>query len=303
MALELLRNSGHDEVKTTMADLSTLPALQSVIDRYGLAAKKSLGQHFLLDTRITERIARTAGNLSDCHVIEVGPGPGGLTRALLESGARKLFAIEKDARCLAALAEIKEIAGDRLDIIEGDALEIDALQFPAPRKIVANLPYNVGTAMLLNWLKQIYHDPKAYSSLTLMFQKEVADRITAEPNCADYGRLSVVSQWLCHTRSDFELPPEAFSPPPKVSSAVITLTPRATPLVDVKMDMLEKVMAAAFGQRRKMLRGALKPLGVDVADLLAKAGIDETRRAEQVDVATLCRLARIYAINRVITDR
>jgi 16S rRNA (adenine1518-N6/adenine1519-N6)-dimethyltransferase len=275
-------------------DLSPLPPLEAVIDRYGLAAKKSLGQHFLLDSRITDRIARTAGNLGDYTVIEVGPGPGGLTRALLMAGAKKVFAIEKDSRCLGALAEIKEIAGDRLEIIEGDALEIDAAGFPPPRKIVANLPYNVGTAMLLSWLKQIYHDPKAYASLTLMFQKEVAARVTAEPDCADYGRLSLVSQWLCHTRMDFELPPEAFSPPPKVSSAVITLTPREKPLVDVRMETLEKVMAAAFGQRRKMLRGALKPLGVDVADLLAKSGIDETRRAEQVDVLTLCGLAKAF---------
>jgi 16S rRNA (adenine1518-N6/adenine1519-N6)-dimethyltransferase len=275
-------------------DLSTLPALATVIEHHGLAAKKSLGQHFLLDHGITERIARTAGNLSNCHVIEIGSGPGGLTRALLSVGAKKLYAIEKDARCLAALAEIKDIVGDRLEIIEGDALEIDTTQFPTPRKIVANLPYNVGTPLLLTWLTQLYRDPKSYASLTLMFQKEVADRITAQPNCADYGRLSVVSQWLCYARSDFELPPEAFSPPPKVCSAVITLTPRSTPLVDVKMEVLEKVMAAAFGQRRKMLRGALKSLGVNVEALLDRAGIDGTKRAEQLDVATLCQLAKIY---------
>ncbi len=275
-------------------DLSSLPPLQSTIDRHGLAAKKSLGQHFLLDPRITDRIARTAGSLGDHHVIEVGPGPGGLTRALLQAGAKKVFAIEKDSRCLGALAEIKEIAGDKLEIIEGDALDFDMLTIPAPRKIVANLPYNVGTAMLLNWLTQTYQNPKAFSSLTLMFQKEVADRITAEPDCADYGRLSVVSQWLCHTRSDFELPPEAFSPPPKVSSSVITLTPRDKPLVDVDMNVLEKVMAAAFGQRRKMLRGALKSLGVDVGALLEKAGIDGTKRAEQLDILTLCNLAKTY---------
>jgi 16S rRNA (adenine1518-N6/adenine1519-N6)-dimethyltransferase len=278
-----------------MTDLSSLAPLTSVIDRYELAAKKSLGQHFLLDTSITDRIARTAGNLKDCNVIEVGPGPGGLTRSLLAAGAKKLYAVEKDTRCLAALAEIKEIVRDQLDIVEGDALQVDLIALaPAPRKIIANLPYNVGTKMLLNWLAQIYKDSGAYTSLTLMFQKEVADRITAKPDCSDYGRLTIICQWLCHTRNDFELPPEAFSPPPKVSSAVITLTPREKPLVDVKMETLEKVMGSAFGQRRKMLRGSLKSLNVDTQKLLARAGIMETMRAEQLDVVTLCNLARAY---------
>jgi len=276
-------------------NLANLPSLQAVIEAHGLAAKKSLGQHFLLDEAITDRIARTAGNLKDCNVIEIGPGPGGLTRALLRAGAKKVYAIEKDARCLEALAEIKELAGDRLEIISGDALETDVVALaPSPRKIVANLPYNVGTPLLIRWLADIYRDPKAFLSLTLMFQKEVSDRIVAAPNCKDFGRLSVVSQWLCHARMEFELPPEAFTPPPKVSSAVITLTPREKPSVDVEMETLEKVMAAAFGQRRKMLRGALKALGVDAAALLAKTGIDETKRAEQLDVATLCNLAKAY---------
>jgi 16S rRNA (adenine1518-N6/adenine1519-N6)-dimethyltransferase len=275
--------------------LSDLPPLETVIARHELMAKKSLGQHFLLDARITDRIARTAGDLKNCSIIEIGPGPGGLTRALLAVGAKKIIAVEKDARCLAALMEIKDIAGERLEIIEGDALALDVTGLaPAPRKIVANLPYNVGTPLLMNWLEAVYKEPKMFASLTLMFQKEVAERIVAEPNCKDFGRLSVVCQWLCHCRMEFELPPEAFTPPPKVSSAVVTLTPRAKPLVEVKMEALEKVMAAAFGQRRKMLRGSLKALNIDAGELLRCAGIDETKRAEQLDVETLCRLAKTY---------
>jgi 16S rRNA (adenine1518-N6/adenine1519-N6)-dimethyltransferase len=276
-------------------NLSDLPPLKTVIDRYELTAKKSFGQHFLFDGNITDRIARTAGDLKDTHIIEIGPGPGGLTRSLLKAGAKKIHAIEKDARFLPILRELQDVAGDRLEIIEADALEMDLTAcLPAPRKIVANLPYNVGTPMLVKWLTDIYNDAAAYASLTLMFQKEVADRIVAAPNCKDYGRLSVLSQWLCQAHMEFELPPGAFSPPPKVSSSVVTLTPREKPLVDVEMGALEKAMAAAFGQRRKMLRGALKSLNVDPEKLLAAAGIDGTFRAEALDVATLCRLARCY---------
>lgn len=270
-----------------------LPALKDVIAAHGLSARKSLGQHFLLDSGITDRIARTAGEVSQVNVIEIGPGPGGLTRSLLAAGAKKIFAVEKDMRCIAALAEIKEMAGGRLEIIEADALETDVTAWvPPPRRIVANLPYNIGTELLLGWLDAIYKDPNVFLSLTLMFQKEVAERIAARPSTKDYGRLSVISQWLCETRLEFELPPSAFSPPPKVSSSVVTLTPRAAPLIDVEKAVLEKVMAAAFGQRRKMLRQSLKPLGGEA--LLKEAGIDPTQRPEQLDVATLCNLAKTY---------
>ena len=278
----------------------TLPSLKATIDAYGLAAKKSLGQHFLLDERITDRISSYAGNLKDFSVIEIGPGPGGLTRSLLKAGAKKLYAVEKDARCIAALGALKEMAGDRLEIIAADALEFDpAAAVPAPRKIVANLPYNAGTQMLIGWMGAVHRDPQAFASLTLMFQKEVAERITAEHGNKDYGRLSVLCQWLCEVRWDMELPPGAFSPPPKVSSAVVTLTPRKKPLVDVSKETLELVMAAAFGQRRKMLRSALKTLGTDVEKLLAAAGIDGSRRAEQVPLADLCRLAAEFTRGRL----
>ena len=270
------------------------PPLKQVIDQYGLAAKKSLGQHFLLDGRITDDIARYAGDLTSYNVIEVGPGPGGLTRSLLKTGAKKLYVIEKDARCLAIMQDIKSIVGEQLEIIHGDALEVDIESIPAPRKIVANLPYNAGTQMLLNWLDMVYHNPAAIESMTLMFQKEVAERITATHGNKDYGRLSIISQWLCEVRTDMELPPGAFVPPPKVSSQVVTLTTRSRPLVDVKKETLEKVVAAAFGQRRKMLRQALKPLGADTEKLLHDAGIDGTLRAEQVDLPGLCRLAQAY---------
>lgn len=273
--------------------LSNLPSLETVIEAHGLLAKKSLGQHFLLDGAITDEIVRYGGDLH-CNVIEIGPGPGGLTRSLLKAGAEKLYAIEKDDRCIAALAPLKEIAGEQLKIIHGDALAIDFADIPPPRKIVANLPYNAGTAMLLQWLELIYQSADAFQSLTLMFQKEVAERITASPGNKDYGRLSVLCQWLCDCRYDLELPPEAFTPPPKVSSAVVTLTPRPKPLADVSKDALETVLAKAFGQRRKMLRQALKGLAVPAEELLKEAGIDGSLRAEQLDVSTLCHLAIIY---------
>ncbi len=276
--------------------LSKLPPLKQVIDQHELLAKKSLGQHFLLDGRITDDIARYAGDLSQCNVIEVGPGPGGLTRSLLKAGVKKLYVIEKDARCLAIMQQLKDVVGAQLEIIHGDALEVNITDIPAPRRIVANLPYNVGTQMLLNWLDAVYKDPTSIESMTLMFQKEVAERITATHGNKDYGRLSIISQWLCEVRTDMDLPPGAFTPPPKVSSQVVTLTPRAKPLVDVKKETLEKVVAAAFGQRRKMLRQALKPLGCDTEKLLAAAGIEGTLRAEQVDLMGLCNLARSYKI-------
>lgn len=265
-----------------------------MIEQHGLAAKKSLGQHFLLDGRITDDIARYAGDLTNCNVIEVGPGPGGLTRSLLKAGAKKLYVVEKDARCLAIMQDLKSAVGDQLEIIHGDALEVDVTSIPTPRKIVANLPYNVGTLMLLNWLDVVYQNPAAIESMTLMFQKEVAERITATHGNKDYGRLSIISQFLCEVRTDMDLPPGAFVPPPKVSSQVVTLTTRSRPLVDVKKETLEKVVAAAFGQRRKMLRQALKPLGINTEKLLHDTGIDGTLRAEQVELKTLCKLAQVY---------
>jgi 16S rRNA (adenine1518-N6/adenine1519-N6)-dimethyltransferase len=330
--------------------LASLPSLETVISAHGLATRKSLGQHFLLNPAITNEIVRYAGDVQTGSVIEVGPGPGGLTRSLLAAGAT-VYAIEKDERCMAILTQLQEAADGKLYLLNEDALTIDMLQFPAPRRIVANLPYNVGTELLVGWLHQIYKpsppegDPPSprlrrtggwavsaeapqerrgmgggtgslesaspplltsplkggremFESLTLMFQKEVAERIVAEPGNKDFGRLTVLAQFLCDVRYDMELPPEAFSPPPKVSSAVVTLTPRVKPLVDVPIEMLEKVVAAAFGQRRKMLRSALKSLGVDTEKLLADAGIDPTKRAEQLDVATLCQLAKIYAENK-----
>ncbi len=283
-------------LQVIMIDLSSLPPLKQVIDAHGLSTRKSLGQHFLLDNRITNKIALYAGDLKDCNVIEVGPGPGGLTRSLLSRDAKKIVAIEKDDRCLAILSELKTLAGDRLEILSADALNIDLIAMvPAPRKIVANLPYNVGTAMLIRWLSDVaVLGQGAYESLTLMFQKEVAERIVADPGNKNFGRLSVLAQWLCECRWDLELPPGAFSPPPKVSSAVITLIPRKKRLVEVDQEILERVIAKAFGQRRKMLRSALKGLTIPVDTLLKTAHIDGTKRAEQLDVLTLCRLAQTY---------
>jgi len=274
--------------------LPPLPPLKDLIARHGLNTKKSLGQHFLLDENICARIAHCAGDVAGCTVIEIGPGPGGLTRALLQAGAKQLIAIEKDQRCVAALSELKE-SFPQLAVIEADALEADLPTLsPAPRKVVANLPYNVGTALLIKWLDDIHVDPQAYQSLTLMFQREVAGRIMAEPGSKDYGRLSVISQWLCETAHHFDLPPGAFSPPPKIHSSVITLVPRPKPLYPADKTALERVVAAAFGQRRKMLRQSLKTLNVDTEALLKAAGIDGTRRGETLSVEEFCRLARKY---------
>lgn len=275
----------------------SLPPLKEVIAKHGLFTRKSLGQHFLLDGSITDKIALYAGDLRESNVIEVGPGPGGLTRSLLSAGAKSLTVVEKDDRCIAIMEELAESWNDgRLKILHGDALKVNLLEsVDSPRKIVANLPYNVGTVLLLHWLDDIAASGAGtYESLTLMFQEEVAQRIIAAPDTSEYGRLSVICQFLCECRYDFQLPPEAFSPPPKVHSAVITLTPRAKPLFPVSKAVLEKVVAAAFGQRRKMLRSALKQLGVPVEELLERAGIDGTLRAEVLDVATFCRLAQAY---------
>ena len=271
------------------ADPSGLPPLREVIARYGIGAKKSLGQNFILDLNLTRRIARAAAPLDHATVIEIGPGPGGLTRALLAEGARRVVAIERDRRCIAALGELAERYPGRLDIVKGDALALDpAALTERPRKIIANLPYNIATALLLRWLENIGE----YESLTLMFQREVAERLVAVPRSPAYGRLSVLVQWLCEPRILFDLPPRAFVPPPKVTSSVVSLTPRPQPLAPTDKPALERVTAAAFGQRRKMLRSSLKSLGVPVEPLLAAANIAPTARAEELSVADFCALAR-----------
>jgi len=272
------------------SDLGALPPLREVIARHGLATRKALGQHFLLDLNLTRRIARAAGPLDGVTVIEVGPGPGGLTRALLESDAAAIVAVERDPRCIPALHELQAVAGDRLMIVEGDALAVDyeALA-PAPRAVVANLPYNIATPLLIGWLKDI----GSFRSLTLMFQKEVADRIAAAPGGKIYGRLSVICQWRAEVRRALTIPARAFTPPPKVDSAVVTLTARAVP-EPADWRTMERVTAAAFGQRRKMLRASLKTLG-DADGLLDAAGIRPTARAEEIDVAGFAALARVLA--------
>jgi 16S rRNA (adenine1518-N6/adenine1519-N6)-dimethyltransferase len=274
------------------ADPSGLPPLRDIIARYDIAARKSLGQNFILDLNLTRRIARAAGPLDEVNVIEIGPGPGGLTRALLAEGARRLIAIEPDPRCLAALGELAVLYPGRLELVAGDALALDpATLCDPPRQIVANLPYNIATALLLRWLDRIGD----YQSLVLMFQREVAERLVAARRSSAYGRLSVLVQWLTEPKILFDLPPRAFVPPPKVTSSVVLLMPRATPLAPASKPVLERVTAAAFGQRRKMLRSSLKSLGVPVEKLLAGTGIAPTARAEELSVADFCALARTLA--------
>jgi 16S rRNA (adenine1518-N6/adenine1519-N6)-dimethyltransferase len=270
-------------------DPAALPPLREVIARHGIAAKRSLGQNFILDLNLTRRIARAAGPLEAGSVIEVGPGPGGLTRALLEEGAAHVVAIERDRRCLAALGELAAAYPGRLELVEGDALKLDpAALTPEPRRIVANLPYNIATALLLRWLDRIGE----YQSLTLMFQREVAERLVATARSPAYGRLSVIVQWLTEPKILFDLPPRAFVPSPKVTSSVVSLKPRAMPLARTEKAALERITAAAFGQRRKMLRSSLRTLGVPVEPLLATTGIAPTARAEELSVADFCALAR-----------
>jgi 16S rRNA (adenine1518-N6/adenine1519-N6)-dimethyltransferase len=269
-----------------MAD--PLPPLREVIAAHGLDAKKSLGQHFLFDLNLTGRIARGAGDLATGTTIEVGPGPGGLTRALLEAGAARVIGIERDDRAIAIQNEIAAAYPGRLEIIAEDALKVDIANLgTAPRRIVANLPYNISTVLLTRWLTQA----EAFESFTLMFQKEVVDRLAAAPGSKDYGRLSVLTQWLCVVKPLFSLSREAFTPPPKVASTVVKIIPRPEPLAPANMQTLEKVTAAAFGQRRKMLRSSLKALG-NAEALLDAAGLEGTRRAEEIPVEGFCALAR-----------
>jgi len=235
---------------------------------------------------------RQAGDLSGCDVVEIGPGPGGLTRALLESPCRRVIAVEKDRRCLAALAELGEANPGRLEVVEGDALKLATVRLgDAPRHVVANLPYNIGSELLVGWLHEIAADPGVLAGLTLMFQKEVALRLAAAPRSADYGRLSILTQWLCEVRLAFDVHPAAFVPPPQVTSTVVRLLPRPAPLAPAQLATLERVTAAAFGQRRKMLRQSLKQLTAQPEALLAAAEIEPTRRPEELPVEAFCRLA------------
>jgi 16S rRNA (adenine1518-N6/adenine1519-N6)-dimethyltransferase len=269
---------------------SLLRPLREVIRDHGLRADKRLGQHFLLDTNLLSRIAGLAGGLAGRTVLEIGPGPGGLTRALLASDATRVIAIERDPRCIEGLQELVAASEDRLTLIEADALNVDLAEISDGERlsIVANLPYNVGTALLLRWLDQLSY----VENMTLMFQREVADRLVAQPRSKDYGRLSVLVQWLCEVERLINLPAKAFVPPPKVASSVIGLTPRPEPLSAADKPVLERVLAAAFGQRRKMLRTSLKSLVQDARPMLAAAGLNETARAEELDIESFCRLAR-----------
>lgn len=278
-----------------MTAIDDLPPLRDVIATHGLSARKSLGQNFLLDLNLTAKIARQAGDLSACDVLEIGPGPGGLTRGLLATGARRVLAIEKDHRCIPALAEISAHYPDRLQVIEGDALDIDPLShLTPPIRVAANLPYNVGTELLVRWLTP-KEWPPFWQSLTLMFQKEVAERIVATPGSKAYGRLAILASWRADAKIAIHLPPSAFTPPPKVSSAVVHITALEKPRFDADAKTLERVVAAAFNQRRKMLRAALKGVAPDIEDRLIAAGLKPTDRAEQIPLEGFCALARAVA--------
>jgi len=274
--------------------LDTLPPLREVIARHGLMARKALGQNFLLDLNLTRRIARAAGPLEGHTVYEVGPGPGGLTRALLMEGASRVVAVEYDPRCVEALGELSAACGNRLQVVPGDALAVDEAALVAgdqPVKVVANLPYNVGTALLTRWLTAEPW-PAWFASLTLMFQREVAERIVAKPRTKDYGRLGVLAQIRTDARILFDVPPQAFTPPPKVTSSIVQLVPRAQASDAPRIPTVEQITAAAFGQRRKMLRASLKSLGVPPEALLEAAGIAPTARAEEIEVEGFVKLAR-----------
>lgn len=278
-----------------MATIDGLPPLREVIRSHDLAAKRQLGQNFLLDLNLTAKIARMAGDLSACDVLEIGPGPGGLTRGLLAEGARHVLAIEKDPRCLPALHQIAQAYPGRLTVIEGDALKIDAAALlTAPVRIVANLPYNVGTELLVRWLTPD-HWPPFWQSLTLMFQREVAERIVATPRSDHYGRLALLAQWRCDAQIVMGLPPEAFVPAPKVHSAVVHLTRLAAPRFPADGAVLSRLTAMAFNQRRKMLRSSLKGLGPGIEEQLLAAGIPPTARAEEIGLEQFCALARLLA--------
>lgn len=275
------------------ASLESLPPLREVISEHNLRAEKKLGQNFLLDQNITDKIARTAGDLTGATVFEIGPGPGGLTRSLLRAGAAKVIAIEFDPRAVEALQSLKEASGGRLEVLLQDALQTNLLDLAdtGPRKIVANLPYNIATPLLIGWLKQIRVDQHAYDSMTLMFQREVGDRIVAPCGGKAYGRLAVMSQWLCQAKIVYDLPPQAFTPPPKVKSAVVHLTPKVPEENAPAFDKMEALVAAAFGQRRKMIRSSLK--GYEAA--VGAAGIDNTQRAETLQISDYIEIAQQHS--------
>lgn len=276
----------------TPEPLFPLPPLREVIAAHGLSAQKRLGQNFLFDLNLTGRIARSAGDIAHGTVIEVGPGPGGLTRALLDAGAGHVVAIERDRRCLPIQAEISAAYPGRLEVIEGDALDVAIHEIgPPPRRVVANLPYNVATPLILGWLRHA----TAFETIVVMLQKEVVDRLAAVPRTKDYGRLSVITQWLCTVEPLFDVNPRAFTPPPKVTSTVVRLTPRPTPLAPCTFEQVEAITAAAFNQRRKMLRASLKGFaaaaGFESAEALCEAaGVPPTARAEELSVAHFCTL-------------
>ena len=275
-----------------MDGLAGLPPLREVIAAHGLDARKRFGQHFLFDLNLTRRIARAAAPLDTGTTIEVGPGPGGLTRALLLEGATRLVAVEIDPRAIAVLEELRAVAAGRLEIVAGDALDIDPASLgPAPRRIVANLPYNVSTVLLVNWL----HRVDALEDMVLMFQKEVVDRLAAAPRSKDYGRLSVLTQHVCTVQRLFDIPPSAFVPPPKVISSVVRLRPRPSGERLADLRPLERVTAAAFGQRRKMLRSSLSGVFPQPVPVLERLGLAPTSRAEELSVESFVRLAQALA--------
>lgn len=273
-----------------MPGIEALPPLREVIAQHELAARKSLGQNFLLDLNLTRKIARAAMPWSDATVIEIGPGPGGLTRALLLEDAPRVVAVERDDRCIAALQPVIAAADGRLTVHAGDALETDfATLAPPPWQVVANLPYNIATPLLLGWLARAQN----FTRITVLVQKEVAERLAAKPGGKTYGRLAVAAQWRAEVRMLFDIGPQAFVPAPKVTSTIVELTPRAKPLAEAEWSKLERVTAAAFNQRRKMLRAALKSLWPDADAKLEQAGIDPTRRAETLSIEEFCALARL----------
>ena len=273
--------------------MDNLPPLKDIISKYEIRAKKSLGQNFLLDLNLTSKIARYAGNLKQSDVLEIGPGPGGLTRSLLNEGARQVVSIEKDNRCIAALEEIQSLFPGRLRLLQGDALSMNVTQYLTdPIKIIANLPYNIGTELLVRWLNS-KNWPSFWQSMTLMFQKEVANRIVARPGSKAYGRLSVMSQWRCNTKIAFNIPATAFTPPPKVESAVVHFEALNEPKFPAAVDKLEFVVSKAFNQRRKMLRGALKGHFINVEEGLFSIGVLPTKRAENITVQEYCAMSQI----------
>ena len=272
-----------------MSEFPALPPLREVIAAHDLRADKKLGQNFLFDSNITDKIVRHAGDVSQAHVIEIGPGPGGLTRSLLKAGARSVHAVEFDPRAVAALQDLQRVCDGRLVGVENDALTVDLTALcDAPRMIVANLPYNIATVLLIGWLRQIRQEREAFGSMTLMFQKEVAERICAQPGSKAYGRLSVMAQWLCDVKKVFDVPGSAFTPAPKVTSSIVRLVPKALDEGAPDFEAVEALTAAAFGQRRKMIRSSLR----DYSDYIKRCGLDDTLRAENLSVADYIKLAK-----------